>query len=819
MAPSRARRVLSALIAVALAASALLTIGSPGAAARPRPYDPNADWDASSTPYLGWSSWSMQATRADGTNAQGSYSWLTEENLLAQVDYMAAKLKRYGYEYINIDAGWWRTWNWTPVYDEHGRPAVWEERLPSGMAEIVDYIHSKGLKVGIYMPVGMEAGDEGDNTEPIDLTQRIEGAPSCTLADALYPADATTGEHPRTNGWDSSYALDFTDTSDNCAQAYIDSIVDLFESWGGVDLLKIDGVSPGSGHNDITGANYRYDNRADIAAYDRAFQATGRHVEIQVSWSINQDYISDFQQSSDSWRTDFDVECYCSSLTTWSAASNRLDNALDWAEHAGPETGWSNLDSLIAGPNPLSGLTDEERRTVVSIWSIASSPLYLGDDLRDLDSYGLKLVTNRDVLAVDQDPLADTLSRVSQSDGASVVARQLDDGDLVVGFFNLGDTSRQLTTSVTEAAEAADLDLPHRRSYLVTDLWSGEEFQTTGRLSEALASHGASLYRISASPRAAAAAPSAVVDLVVGETTLAPGETTEVSATVTNTSAVALTKVSVGLGAEGWTTTAVSGTSRKSLSPGESMTTRFRVTAPASPADPISVSTLRATARFTGHRATRTAESVAAIRVVSPVQEPLRTANTTGADAVFGQSGEELAISGAGASFGPAQGGPGGTTPAGDDYAALYIPAALDADDSLRATVTGQGGGSSAKAGIIARDDMDAGATPVGVALYLSNGRVSLVYNNSAAGGTSYTTRLGAAPGPGAGTIATPVELRLVRAGATYTGSYSVDGGSSWTTVGAVTANGQGSAQDAGVFQSAGSDSATLAGFEGLSVS
>lgn len=819
MASSRARRVLSALTAVVLAASALLAIGASGAAARSAAYDPTADWDASSAPYLGWSSWSMQATRADGANPQGSYSWLTEENLRAQVDYMAANLKRYGYEYINIDAGWWRTWNWTPVYDEHGRPAVWEERLPSGMSEIVDYIHSKGLKVGIYMPAGMEAGDEGDNTEPIDLTQQIEGAPTCALADALYPADTATGEHPRTNGWDSSYALDFTDASDDCAQAYIDSIVDLFESWGGVDLLKIDGVSPGSGHNDITGGNYRYDNRADIAAYDKAFQATGRHVEIQVSWSIDQDYISDFQQSADSWRTDFDVECYCSSLTTWSAASNRLDNALDWAEHAGPETGWSNLDSLIAGPNPLSGLTDEERRTVVSIWSIASSPLYLGDDLRDLDRYGLKLVTNRDVLAVDQDPLANTLTRVSQSGGAEVVARQLDDGDLVVGFFNLGDRSRQVTTSVIEAAEAAGLDLPRRRSYLVKDLWSGESFQTTGRLGEALDAHGASLFRISASRGATAAAPSAVVDLRAEETTLAPGESTEVSATVTNTSVMALTDVSVRLAAEGWTTTAVSGKDGRTLPPGASLTRRFRVTAPASPADPISASTLRASARFTGHRATRTAEAVAAVDVVSPVQEPLRTANTTGADAVFGQSGDDLAISSAGARFGPAQGGPGGTTPAGDEYAALYLPGALDTDDTLRATVTGHSGGSSAKAGVIARDDMDAGGTPVGVALYLSNGRVSLVYNNSAAGGTAYTTRVGAGPGPGAGTVAMPVELRLVRSGATYTGSYSVDGGSTWTAVGTVTANGQGAVQDAGVFQSAGSDSAALAGFEGLGVS
>jgi hypothetical protein len=88
--------------------------------------------------------------------AEGAYSWLTEENLLAQVDYMAEHLLRYGYEYINIEAGWWREWDWTPVSDEYGRPAVWEPRHPSGMEWFVDYVHSKGLKVGIYMPAGLE---------------------------------------------------------------------------------------------------------------------------------------------------------------------------------------------------------------------------------------------------------------------------------------------------------------------------------------------------------------------------------------------------------------------------------------------------------------------------------------------------------------------------------------------------------------------------------------------------------------------------------------------------------------------------------------
>jgi hypothetical protein len=812
---------MTAMLAVTPAASATATVApsaavSAAAAVTPD-YDPSAAWDASPTPYLGWSSWSMQATHADGTNPQGNYSWLTEKNLLAQADYMAKHLKKYGYDYINIDAGWWRTWNWTPVYDEHGRPAVETDRLPSGMKYVVDYIHRLGLKVGVYMPAGMEAGNEGDNAQPIDLTQTIEGAPECTLADALYPVDPTTGQPPRTNYWQSSYALDFEDTSDNCAQAYIDSMVDLFQSWGGVDLLKVDGVSPGSGRSDISGVNARYDNREDIEAYDRAFQATGHHTEIQVSWAIDPNYIADFQPTADSWRTGWDVECYCSTLTNWSTASNRLPSALDWAEHAGPDTGWTNLDSLIVGPNPLSGLTDVERKSVMSLWSVASSPLYVGDDLRDLDAYGLSLITNRDVLAVDQDPMADTLASVSQVGGATVVSRQLEDGDLVVGMFNLDGTKQQIGTTVAQAAAAAGLDLRKRKAYGVKDLWSGESFQTTGRLSVPIAAHGSALYRISADPGAVSDNPSAVIDLSVADATLAPGQKTTVAAKVTNTSGSAITDVSVALRAQGWDIGRASGNSKKALPSGSSTTVTFTAKAPSS-TTPITSGELIATATFTGHGTKRTASAVSTVPVISPVSSPLQSANTTGGGAVFGQLGTKLAISAAGANVGPAQGGAGGTTPAGDAYGSIYLPGSLDADGTISATVTQQAGGSSAKAGVMVRNDLDANGTPVGVALYVSNGKAAMVYNNATGGGTSYTTRVGGG-GQGAGPLTYPVQLRLVRSGTTYAGSYSADGGASWTTVGTVVAGGQAAAQDAGVFQSSGSATSAQAEFDAFSVS
>jgi hypothetical protein len=402
---------------------------------------------------------------------------------------MAAHLKQYGYRYIDIDAGWWRTWNWTPVYDQYGRPSVCQPRRPVGMAYVVNYVHSLGLKIGIYMPAGMETGKEGDNgTVGQDLTKHIYGAPQCTLADAIYPDRRTT------NGWNSAYALDF-DNGNGCAAAYIDSIVAEFQSWGGVDLLKLDGVGPGSGHSDISGDNARYDNRPELAEYDKAFQATRHHVEIQASWNLNIAYAADWQKYADSWRVSNDVECYCSTLTTWRPVSQRLAQALQWAKYAGPTTGWNNLDSLEIGNGALDGLTDQQRQTATSIWSIAAAPLYLGDDLTQLDSYGLALATNRAVLAVDQDRLGAPLTPVSQNGTSYVVARRLNNGDVAIGLFNLGSSPVTIGTDVS--AVAAALGVHTKGHHSATDLWTHTTSGTSGAIGADLPAYGSTLLRVS----------------------------------------------------------------------------------------------------------------------------------------------------------------------------------------------------------------------------------------------------------------------------------------------------------------------------------
>jgi alpha-N-acetylglucosaminidase len=282
---------------------------------------------------------------------------------------------------------------------------------------------------------------------------------------------------------------------------------------------------------------------------------------------------------------------------------------------------------------------------------------------------------------------------------------------------------------------------------------------------------------------------------------------------LTNTSNIALTSVALQLPApDGWQVSQLTGPSSATLKPaGGQATATYRVTAPAATV-PISTATLTAQASYTGHGTTQTTTAPLTLRVVSPLAATYRTANTSGADAVFGQLGSDLAISAAGVNVGPATGGAGGTTPAGDAYGAIYLPGGLGSTGTLTATVTSQGGGSTGKAGIMARNVMSASGTPVGVALYVNNGRAVLVYNNTASGGTAYTTRIAN------GSLAYSVQLKLVRTGSTYVGSYSTGG--AWTTVGTVTANGQASTQDAGVFQSSGlASTPALASFTGLAAS
>ena len=367
-------------------------------------------------PYMGWSSWSMQSSKYPGLNPDGDYSYLTEANVTKQTDALASKLKKYGYDHINIDAGWWRDNSWTPEFDQYGRQAADPKRFPSGMKAVADRIHSKGLKAGIYLPAGLEKEAYNSGKTP------IWNAEGCTTADVVY-SDLRT-----TNGWDSSYKLDF---SRPCTQKYIDSQAQL---------------------------------------------------------------IADWKKYSNGWRIDTDVECYCNTLVTWeNSVDDRWDDTPAWTSLAGPG-GWNDLDSLDVGNGAMDGLTKAERQSYATLWAVAKSPLFTGDDLTKLDDYGVSLLTNREVIAVDQSD-APPARPVTPSDAQQVWAAKNPNGTYTVALFNLSDAPAAVSANWTT--------LGFTGKAAVRDLWNHEDLGTyTNKVTQALPAHGSRLFTIT--PRGSA---------------------------------------------------------------------------------------------------------------------------------------------------------------------------------------------------------------------------------------------------------------------------------------------------------------------------
>ncbi|MFI1363638.1 alpha-galactosidase D [Streptomyces griseochromogenes] len=445
--------------AVVLALTASLAATAPHARAATAP--------VAAKPYMGWSSWSMQSSKYPGLNPDGDYSYLTEANVLKQTDALAARLKRYGYEYVNIDSGWWRDKNWKPGFDAYARQQADPVRFPHGMKAVADHIHAKGLKAGIYLPVGLEKEAYGDGKVP------IRDADGCTTADIVY------GDLRTTNGWDSAYKLDF---SQPCAQKYVDSQARSLADWG-YDFLKLDGVGPGSFKS---GDNH--DNVADVAAWQKALAATGRPVHLEISWSLDIGHAADWKKYSDGWRLDTDVECYCNTLVSWeNSVDDRFDDTPGWTRHAGPG-GWNDLDSLDVGNGAMDGLTKAERQTYATLWAIAKSPLYTGDDLTRLDDYGIRLLTNREVIAVDQGA-APPARPVTPSDPQQVWAAKNPDGGYTVALFNLADAPAAVTSDWSSLGFTGEAG--------VRDLWNHENLGShKNEITEALPAHGSRLFTV-----------------------------------------------------------------------------------------------------------------------------------------------------------------------------------------------------------------------------------------------------------------------------------------------------------------------------------
>jgi hypothetical protein len=321
-------------------------------------------------PPMGWNSWDCFATT------------VTEAQTRAHADIMAAKLARYGWNIVTVDIQWYEPnatgfdyrQNAKLEIDAWGRllPAV--NRFPTaaggkGFKPLADYVHSLGLKFGLHLMRGIPR-------QAVAAKTPVEGT-GYTAADI---ADTTS-----TCPWNGDmYGVDLSKPG---AQEYYNSVFELLASWD-LDFVKVDDLS------------IPY-HKAEIEAIRRAIDRSGR--PIVLSTSPGPTPVAEgahVSSHANLWRISGDF------WDSWSQLFSQFDRLRDWTPFRGPGH-FPDADMLPLGTLDLgkrqTHFTPVEQSTLMSLWSIARSPLILGADLTRLDDFTLSLITNEEVIAVDQD--------------------------------------------------------------------------------------------------------------------------------------------------------------------------------------------------------------------------------------------------------------------------------------------------------------------------------------------------------------------------------------------------------------------------------
>jgi len=412
--------------------------------------------NAGQKPYLGWSSFSQQTIQGD---------FLTQANMITQSDALKASgLQDHGFVYINLDSGWQGS------FDQNGRPIPNSTTFPDIQA-MVDHIHANGQKAGIYWIPGIEQPAVGGNYPILGTPYHTQDIVVIPLAKGnAFAANPPNPYHDK---------IDFTKPG---AQEYIDSIVELFSSWG-FDFIKLDAVTPGSYSNDLS-----IDNRADVQAWSTAIAKAGRPIWLTVSWQLSQDYAEVWQQWSNARRIDDDVECEgrCATLTNWPRIVLREYDDVGWEHETSTTLGWNDMDTLDVGDGTLDGLSDVEKQTAITIWAMANSPMYLGGDLTKLDNFAKSAFTNDELIAVDQSGLP----AVQVTGGPQPVwmSKQAD-RSIYVALYNLNGLTSKITVRWS--------DLGFRHALAVRDVWNHTNLgPSSAAFTTTLVGHGSRLLKV-----------------------------------------------------------------------------------------------------------------------------------------------------------------------------------------------------------------------------------------------------------------------------------------------------------------------------------
>jgi hypothetical protein len=392
------------------------------------------------TPPMGWNSWDSFGTG------------VTEDEVKANADYMAAKLAEYGWQYIVVDIQWSepnpKTHGYRPgaelVMDANGRLMPAPNRFPSaadgrGFKPLADYVHSKGLKFGIHIMRGIPRRAVEQNLPIAGGQAKAADVPNkqsiCRWNSDMYGVDVT-----RPGGRD-----------------YYDSVARLYASWG-VDFIKAD---------DMFGFGEGGDHSSEIEALSKALRKTGRPIVLSLSpGTRNANQAAFLGQYAQMWRISDDF------WDRWVDLKRQFPNFTKWNAYVKPGN-WPDGDMLPLGHigiraergDPrMSLLTHDEQRTLMTLWSIARSPLMFGGHLPDNDAFTLDLITNDEVLAVNQKAGA-SKELFARGNQVAWIAELPGSPARYVAVFNTGDSGEeQIKVSWAELGLSGDC--------AVRDLWA-----------------------------------------------------------------------------------------------------------------------------------------------------------------------------------------------------------------------------------------------------------------------------------------------------------------------------------------------------------
>jgi len=359
------------------------------------------------TPPMGWNSWNKFGCHVSADMIRGMADAMVKSGM-----------KDAGYQYVVIDDCW------QVARDGDGNIVPDPKTFPDGIKPVADYVHSLGLKFGIYSDAG---------------SQTCAGRPG------------------------------------GLGHEYQDAIK--YAAWG-VDYLKYDWC-----HSSTQDAKSSYANIRN------ALDAAGRPIVLSIcEWGSHQPWLWGKDVGGNLWRTTGDIQARWSGKKEWKPGDCCSFGVVDIIDaedsiysYAGPGN-WNDPDMLEVGNGEL---TAAENRSHFSFWALLAAPLMAGNDLRDMKAEVHDILTNKEVIAVNQDPLGRQGRRVWKNGDLEVWSKPLARGARAVILFNRGATEQEIT------ARWGDLDYPEGLSAAVRDLWEKKDLgRVSGRFSAKVPSHG-----------------------------------------------------------------------------------------------------------------------------------------------------------------------------------------------------------------------------------------------------------------------------------------------------------------------------------------